>query len=186
MPSLPTAAARFSADPLFLAVVREQSNAGPDQGFPDGPNTLAARRRPPVKIVAHSWIVGRFDPLDRRSNTQLVNAAFDQGCWRRRPGSSTAAASSFAPIARAPASPRTGISLKWNRRRRRPHHRAASSRCAGPSRSSRHRAAEAKIRRAGFFGTRPPRRRQVPAAIDPIARRRRRRSRTPAAPATTP
>ena len=42
-----------------------------------------------------------------------VNAAFDQGCWRRRPGSSTAAASSFAPIARAPSSPRTGISLKW-------------------------------------------------------------------------
>jgi hypothetical protein len=51
-------------------------------------------------------------------NAELaVNAAFDQGCWRRRPGSSTAAAaaasSSFAPIARAPSSPRTGISLKW-------------------------------------------------------------------------
>src|SRR5271168_4031520 len=32
------------------------------------------------------------------------NAAFDQGCRRRRPGSSTAAASSVAPIARAPSS----------------------------------------------------------------------------------
>ena len=36
-----------------------------------------------------------------------VNAAFDQGCWRRRPRGS------FAPIARAPSSPRTAISLKW-------------------------------------------------------------------------
>ena len=33
-----------------------------------------------------------------------VNAAFDQGCRRRRPGSSAAAASSVAPIARAPSS----------------------------------------------------------------------------------
>jgi hypothetical protein len=33
-----------------------------------------------------------------------VNAAFDQGCRRRRPRSSTAAASSVAPIARAPSS----------------------------------------------------------------------------------
>jgi hypothetical protein len=37
--------------------------------------------------------------------TVAVNAAFDQGCWRRRPrGSQRAAASSFAPIARAPSS----------------------------------------------------------------------------------
>jgi hypothetical protein len=49
----------------------------------------------------------------RKANTSPVNAAFDQGCWRRRPRSSTAAASSVAPIARAPSSPRTGISLKW-------------------------------------------------------------------------
>jgi hypothetical protein len=43
-----------------------------------------------------------------------VNAAFDQGCRRRRPRSSTAAASAVAPIARAPSSPRTGISLQRN------------------------------------------------------------------------
>jgi hypothetical protein len=46
-------------------------------------------------------------------NAEPVNAAFDQACRRRRPGSCTAAAASFAPIARAPSSPRTGISLKW-------------------------------------------------------------------------
>jgi hypothetical protein len=75
------------------------------------------------------------------ASLSLVNAAFDQGCWRRRPRSSTAAAaagsSSFAPIARAPSSPRTAISLKWKsatsasshsaaqsaRRSRRHHHR---------------------------------------------------------------
>ncbi len=59
-----------------------------------------------------------------------VNAAFDQGCWRRRPRSSTAAASSFAPIARAPSSPRTAISLKWKSAT------SVSSRSAGPGRSS--------------------------------------------------
>ena len=59
-----------------------------------------------------------------------VNAAFDQGCWRRRPRSSTAAASSFAPIARAPSSPRTAISLK------RKSATSVSSRSAGPGRSS--------------------------------------------------
>ena len=58
-----------------------------------------------------------------------VNAAFDQGCWRRRPRSSTAAASSFAPIARAPSSPRTAIPLKRNRRRR--------SAAAAPARAGR-------------------------------------------------
>ena len=41
----------------------------------------------------------------RESTPQIpVNAAFDQGCRRRRPGSSAGAASSVAPIARAPAS----------------------------------------------------------------------------------
>ena len=65
----------------------------------------------------------------------LVNAAFDQGCWQRRPRSSTAAASSSAPIARAPASPRTGISPKRNRRRRRPHHLRPAP--AAPARAGR-------------------------------------------------
>ena len=74
-----------------------------------------------------------------------VNAAFDQGCWRRRPRGS------FAPIARAPSSLRTGISLKWTRRRRRrrPHHR--------PEQVEQQRAAEAEMRRAGFLGHHPPR-----------------------------
>jgi hypothetical protein len=53
-----------------------------------------------------------------------VNAAFDQGCWRRRPRGS------FAPIARAPSSPRTAISLKWKSAT------SVSSRSAGPGRSS--------------------------------------------------
>jgi hypothetical protein len=54
-----------------------------------------------------------------------------RACRRRRPGSSTAAASSFAPIARAPSAPRTGISLKWDPRRRQQPQR----RPGGPSRS---------------------------------------------------
>src|ERR1019366_6181977 len=92
-----------------------------------------------------------------------VNAAFDQGCWRRRPRSSTAAAaaasSSFAPIARAPSSPRTGISLKWklgaagDRTIVRP---AAAAPLRRPEQVEQHRAAEAKIRRARFFGYHPP------------------------------
>src|SRR5271169_4093035 len=41
---------------------------------------------------------------EREHAADPVNAAFDQGCRRRRPGSSTAAASSVAPIARAPSS----------------------------------------------------------------------------------
>jgi hypothetical protein len=55
---------------------------------------------------------------------------FMQAGWRRRPRSSTAAASSFAPIARAPSSPRTAISLKWKSAT------TVSSRSAGPGRSS--------------------------------------------------
>jgi hypothetical protein len=53
-----------------------------------------------------------------------VNAAFDRGCRRRRPRGS------FAPIARAPSSPRTAISLK------RKSATSVSSRSAGPSSSS--------------------------------------------------
>ena len=45
--------------------------------------------------------------LGWRRGSHPVNAAFDQGCWRRRPRGS------FAPIARAPSSLRTGISRKW-------------------------------------------------------------------------
>ena len=41
---------------------------------------------------------------EREHAADPVNAAFDQGCRRRRPRSSTAAASSVAPIARAPSS----------------------------------------------------------------------------------
>ena len=81
----------------------------------------------------------------RESTPQTpVNTAFDQGCRRRRPRGS------FAPIARAPSSLRTGISLNENRRRRRrPHHR--------PERVEQHRAAQAKLRRAGFLGHHPQR-----------------------------
>ena len=92
-----------------------------------------------------------------RQHVELVNAAFEQGCWRRRPGSSTAAAaaavSSVAPIARAPASPRTGISPKRNRRRRRrrPHHLRPAP--AAPARAGRAGIAPPKIRRARFFGS---------------------------------
>jgi hypothetical protein len=58
---------------------------------------------------------------EREHAADPVNAAFDPGRRRRRPRGSPAAASSVAPIARAPSSPRTGISLKnGNRRRRRP------------------------------------------------------------------
>ena len=41
---------------------------------------------------------------EREHAVDPLNAAFDQGGRRRRPGSSTAAAASVAPIARAPAS----------------------------------------------------------------------------------
>ena len=88
---------------------------------------------------------------EREHAVELVNAAFDQGCWQRRPRSSTAAASSFAPIARAPASPRTGISLKRNRRRRRPHHLRPAA--AAPARAGRAGIAPPKLRRAGFSAT---------------------------------
>ena len=63
--------------------------------------------------------------------------------------------SSFAPIARAPSSPRTAnINRKTKWRRRRPPS-AASTRCAGPSRSSRHRAAVTAPHR--ILGHHPPR-----------------------------
>ena len=108
-------------------------------------------------------ILGHHPPRDkehhlasrkcRRESTPQspVNAAFDQGCRRRRPRSSTAAASSVAPIARAPASPRTGISLKRNRRRRRPHHLRPAA--AAPARAGRAGIAPPKLRRAGFSAT---------------------------------
>ena len=68
---------------------------------------------------------------EREHAADPVNAAFDQGCWRRRPRCSTAAAASFAPIARAPSSPRTrNITKKWKSAT------AVSSRSAGPGRSS--------------------------------------------------
>ena len=57
-------------------------------------------------------LVRTIDGQKSRQLPRSVNAAFDQGCRRRRPRTSTAAASSVAPIARAPSSPRTGISLK--------------------------------------------------------------------------
>jgi hypothetical protein len=54
--------------------------------------------------------VGAATPYLRR----IVNAAFDPACRRRRPRTSTPAAASVPPIARAPSSPRTAISLKRN------------------------------------------------------------------------
>ena len=97
--------------------------------------------------VERSGRNGDFSQVeDRRLKCRrAVNAAFDQGCRRRRPRSSTAAASSVAPIARAPSSPRTGISLN----------RSAAAAPAGQV--EQHRAAQAKLRRAGFLGHHPPR-----------------------------
>jgi hypothetical protein len=74
---------------------------------------------------ARGWLVTAVVETGWLSREERELDIEDQGCWQRRPRTSTAAASSVAPIARAPASPRTGISPKRNRRRRRPHHRAA-------------------------------------------------------------
>ena len=57
-------------------------------------------------IFAISYVTGKL-AMPRKRDPLPVNAAFDPGCRRRRPVSSTAAASSFAPIARAPSSPRS-------------------------------------------------------------------------------
>ena len=90
----------------------------------------------------------------RRESTPqtTVNAAFDQGWRRRRPGSSTAAAASVAPIARAPSSaPNRNITEKESG--------AAGDitivrpQAAAPPR----RPEQVELRRARVFGDHPPR-----------------------------
>src|SRR5271155_1903183 len=86
---------------------------------------------------------------EREHAVDPFNAAFDPGGRRRRPGTSAA---SVAPIARAPSSPRTAISLKRN-----PPPPATSPSCGqqplhrpgGPSR----RPEQVEMRRAGIAAT---------------------------------
>jgi hypothetical protein len=114
----------------------------------------------------------------------LVNAAFDQGCWRP-PSSSFVARSSVAPnrnIAKMESAP------------------PATAPSCGPSRSSRHRAAEAFLSRARFCGSHPPRDKDHERSLgNPIgaaghlcqrpcssANSRKRKIRRPAAPIASP
>jgi len=72
------------------------------------------------RVANLAILAGIWAHCSRRLLVTPVNAAFDQGCRRRRPRGSVA------PIARGPSSPRTGISLKWE---------AATAPPAGPGRS---------------------------------------------------
>ena len=152
-----------SAKGLAPRYETQDRNFGRHNKLARGTVSLSAAVR--GRRIDHGGFYHRGDRANRtlmsenERTAEVVNAAFDQGCWRRRPRSSTAAASSFAPIARAPSSPRTGISLKWKSATAPP---ATSPSCSQqplhrPGGPSRHRAAEAKIRRAKFFGTHPPR-----------------------------
>ena len=110
-----------------------------------------------------------------------VNAAFDPGRRRRRPRGSPAAASSVAPIARAPSSPRTGISLKNGNRRTPPARSRSSNKMRRwilrhhPPRDKEHQSASRKCRRESTPQT------QVNAAFPDPGRRRRRPRGSPAA-----
>jgi hypothetical protein len=79
-------------------------------------------------------------------------AAFDQGCRRRRPRSSTAAASSVAPIARAPSSaPNRNITEKESGA-------AGDITIVRPAAAAPPRRPEqVEMRRARVFGDHPPR-----------------------------
>jgi hypothetical protein len=85
-------------------------------------------------------------------STRPVNAAFDQGCRRRRPRSSTAAASSVAPIARAPSSaPNRNITEKESGA-------AGDITIVRPAAAAPPRRPEqVEMRRARVFGDHPPR-----------------------------
>ena len=88
----------------------------------------------------------------KNGNNSPVNAAFDQGCRRRRPRSSTAAASSVAPIARAPsAAPNRNITQKESGA-------AGDITIVRPAAAAPPRRPEqVKMRRARAFGDHPPR-----------------------------
>ena len=89
---------------------------------------------------------------EREHAADPVNAAFDQGCRRRRPRSSTAAASSVAPIARAPSSaPNRNITEKESGA-------AGDITIVPPAAAAPPRRPEqVEMRRARVFGDRPPR-----------------------------
>jgi hypothetical protein len=63
--------------------------------------------RPAERVSTSTSRLARAREGNENGQRGPVNAAFDQGCWRRRPRGS------FAPIARAPSALRTGISRKW-------------------------------------------------------------------------
>ena len=137
---------------------------------------------------------------ERARRRQLpLNAAFDQGGRRRRPGSSTAAAASVAPIARAPASaPNRNITEKESGAAGditivRP---AAAAPPRRPEQVEMRRAGFSATTRQGIKNTSSPagnvgeraRRRQLPlnAAFDQGGRRRRPGSSTAAAASVAP
>ena len=113
---------------------------------------------------------------EREHAADPVNAAFDQGCRRRRPGSSTAAASSVAPIARAPASaPNRNITKKGIGDGAAGDLTIVRPAAAAPPR----RPEQVEMRRAGVLGHHPPRDKEHQLAsrnVGERARRRRRRT----------
>src|ERR1039458_5368603 len=155
------------------------------------PAAAAPPRRPEQVELRRARVFGDHPPREkehhpasrkcRRESTpqKPVNAAFDQGGRRRRPRSSTAAAASFAPIARAPsAAPNRNIT-KWKSTAppatspscgQQPlHHPGGPSRssCAAPESSATTRQGiKNTISPAGNVGERARRRMPANAAFD--------------------